>query len=164
MNHSALAPLINPENKPPEEPYLRVRLDRQNGAILSMRYLQEVLVVPVQRLTPMPNVPSCMLGLLNRRSRVLWAIDLARLLQLSSSGMPLQQYNIIVVQVGSRRMGLVVQKIEGIVRLSSDRIQSPIGNISPALVPYVRGCMLDQAIWLLLDVPAIAHSPVFHSY
>lgn len=165
MTLLALPPQTNQTQTPPGDPYLRVRLDRQNIAILSMRYLQEILVVPVQRLTPMPNMPACTLGLINRRSRVVWAIDLACLLQMQSSGTQSQQYNIALVQAGNISVGLVVQNVEGIVRVCSDRIQSPVGTVSAGLVPYLRGCILqEQDIWLLLDVPAIAHSPILRSY
>jgi positive phototaxis protein PixI len=165
MNPLALVPQTHQTRQKHEELYLRVRLDSQNMAILSMRYLQEVLVVPVQRLTPMPNVPACMVGLIERRSRVLWVIDLVRLLKLPSAPHQSQQYNIVVIQVGTKVMGLVLHKIEGIVRLSSDRIGSPLQTVSMGLVPYLRGCVLhEQQTWLLLDVPAIASSPVLHSY
>lgn len=166
MNPLALVlPTNSTKETPSGDPYLRVQLDRQSTAILSMRYLQEVLVVPVQRLTPMPNVPACMLGLINRRSRVLWVIDLAHLLHMQSSAMHSQQYKIVVVQVGTMSMGLVVQNVEGIVRIGSDRIQSPVGAVSEGLVPFLRGCVLhDQEIWMLIDIPAIAHSPMLRSY
>jgi positive phototaxis protein PixI len=149
----------------PGEPLLRVRLDRQNVAILPLHYLQEVAVVPLQRLTPIPNVHSCMLGLINRRSRVIWAIDLAQMLCLQSSTIKMRQYNIVIVQVGNKPLGLAVQNVESIVRLPPSRIKSPPATVSADLVPYLRGYVLEEEHpWLVLDVPAIANSPMLRSY
>jgi len=48
--------------------------------MFGMKQVQKVLVLLPKRLAPMPNMPACILGLTNRRSRVLWVADLANLL------------------------------------------------------------------------------------
>ncbi len=148
--------------------YLKFRLDPQTPAVFSMRSVQEAIVLPTRRLTPIPNVPPAMMGLMNRRSRVIWVVDLAQLLAISSLDANAQQHSIILVQVGAVPLGLAVQQVEGMVRLESNQIQSPIGQISTALVPYLRGCALQQLqkpeMLLVLDPEAIVQAPVLRHH
>jgi len=127
------------------------------------------LILPSRRLTPMPNMPAPMMGLMNRRSRVIWVVDLAQLLGLSMlDASSTQQYMLILIQVGAVPLGLAVHQVEGITRLKPDAIQSPVGQVTSALVPYLRGCVLQQQsqkqeILLVLDGEAIAHSPILRN-
>ncbi|MEB3338416.1 MAG: chemotaxis protein CheW [Leptolyngbyaceae bacterium] len=144
--------------------FLRFQLDDQTPALLSMEHAQEVLVVPVERLTTMPNMPDCVLGLLNRRSRVLWMIDLAKLLGLEPLSANLQRYNVAIIRVGPTPLALAVQEVKGVTRFSLDLIQSPRGSVPSNLLNYLQGCILQVSeIILVLDAVAIAHAPALHS-
>jgi twitching motility protein PilI len=144
--------------------YLKFQLEQQTPAILSMEHAQEVLIVPAGRITPMPNMPECVLGLLNRRNRVLWVIDLAQMLQLQPLDTNVQQYHIVIIRVGQVPLGLVVQEVKGVTRFKLDCIQSPMGLVTSALTPYVHGCIMQQKeVILVLDAEAIVHSPILHS-
>lgn len=143
-----------------EEPYLKFRLDSQTWAVLAMQYAQEVLVSPAQRITPMPNMPPAVLGLLNWRSRVLWVVDLAHMLQLQPLEANVQKYNLAIVRVGELPLALAVQQVEGVTRLAPDTIQSPVGTVTAGLIPFLQGCILQQQdILLALDAEAIVRSP-----
>ncbi|MGQ4650713.1 chemotaxis protein CheW [Lyngbya aestuarii] len=164
MNTSALALLPNKaqEQKNLGDAYLKFQFGQQTPAVLSMSQAQEVVVLPPERLTPMPNMPSFVMGLLNRRSRVLWVIDLARMLGLPPVETTVQQYNIVTIRDHSASLGLIVQTVEGVLRLTPECIQSPLGQVSSGLVPYLRGCILqEKEILLALDAEAIIQSPLF---
>lgn len=165
MKSSLLASRNPFSKKTAGQPYLRVRLDPQTLAIFSLRYLQEVVVIPVQNLTPMPNLPPCLLGLINRRSRVLWAIDLPQLLRFPSSAFKAQQYNTVIVRVGGITAGFVVPAIEGMVRLTNERLDPLPSTATLDLSSYVRGCVRQdpEPLWVL-DVAAILQSPLLHGY
>lgn len=162
MDTPILTPQLNQLQNPLEDAYLRFQLEQQTDAILPMEYAQEVLIVPQGRITPMPNMPTCVLGLLNRRGRVLWVIDLAQMLNLHHDGTNLRQYNVIIIRVGSVILGLVVQAVKGTTRLMSDSIQSPFRQVASSLQPYLRGYVLQQdEILLVLDAQAIVQSSIF---
>ncbi|MBF2000174.1 MAG: purine-binding chemotaxis protein CheW [Synechococcales cyanobacterium C42_A2020_086] len=148
--------------------HLKFRLGHQTPAVFSMQCVQEALILPARRLTPMPNVPAPLLGLINRRSRVLWVLDLAQILGLALLDLNAQQYTLVLIQVGAVSLGLAVQQVEGIVRLAPEAIQPPVGQISSSLVPYLRGCALQhqeekQEIVLVLDAEAIVQSPLLRN-
>lgn len=148
--------------------YLKFRLNAWTPAIFSMRSVQEAIVLPSRRLTPMPNMPSPMMGLMNRRSKVVWVVDLAQLLGLSILDLNAQQYTLILIQVGAVPLGLAVQQVEGMIRVQPDEIQSPLGQIGLALVPYLRGCILQESgqkpeMLLALDAEAIVQAPILQN-
>jgi positive phototaxis protein PixI len=144
--------------------YLKFRLNAQTLALFSMRAVQEALVLPTRRLTPIPNLPPALMGLMNRRSRVIWVVDLGQLLELSTLDFNAQQHNVILIQMDTLPLGLAVQQVEGIVRLEASQIQPPIEQVSMALLPYLRGCALQQAqtpeMLLVLDADAIVQAPI----
>ena len=108
-------------------------------------------------------MPNCVLGLLNQSSRVFWVVDLAQMLDLKPLETDVQQYNIVIVRVGTIPLGLVVRDVKGVIRIIEDSIQSPIGTVAPGLVPYLRGCLLQQkGVLLILDTPAIVNSSILH--
>lgn len=155
-NALALIPNKPLQGKNQGDTYLKFQFGKQTPAVLSMSQAQEVIVLPPSRLTPMPNMPAYVLGLLNRRSRVLWVIDLQGMLGLPAVPTNVQQYNIVIIRTGSASLGLIVQSVEGVIRLTPDHIQPPHGHVSSELVPYLRGCSLqEREILLILDAEAI---------
>ncbi|MEH2414809.1 chemotaxis protein CheW [Nostoc sp.] len=144
--------------------YLKFQLNQQTTAVLSMRHTQEAIIVPVESITSMPNMPPSILGLMNWRSRIIWIVDLPRMLNLESLDYRLRQYNAIIIQVESLVLGLVVQEIKGTTKFIADAIHSPIGQVASSLVPYLSGCVVQQEeILLVLDAEAIVQSSILRS-
>jgi positive phototaxis protein PixI len=144
--------------------YLRLELTQNIAAVLPMKQAQEVLSLKRDRITVMPNMPSSVFGLINQRSRIFWVVDLCQLLELSPIDCSLQQYDLVIVRIQETAMGLIVPTIKGVTRLALEDIQSPVGNVSPGLVPYLQGCFLQEKnILLVLDAEAIINSPVLQT-
>ncbi|WP_026733836.1 chemotaxis protein CheW [Fischerella sp. PCC 9605] len=163
MNNSKLTLASKPTNNNLEDGYLRFQLNKQAPAVLSMRYTQEAIVVPVESVTSMPNMPVCILGLMNWRSHIVWVVDLPRMLNLESLDNRFRQFSIIIIRVESVLLGLVVQEIKGTTKFMPDEIRSPVGQVASSLVPYLRGCVVQQKeILLVLDAQAIVQSSILH--
>ncbi len=162
---SARLAVHRPGELPLENTYLKFRLESDIPAAISVRSVQEAFMLPARQLTTMPNMPAALLGLTNRRNQVVWVIDLAQLLGVSIFDATVQQFSLLLIQVGMVKIGLAVQRIEGMVRLAQDAIQAPIGQMSLSLLPYLQGCALQQQeahqeILLLLDAEAIVQAPL----
>ncbi|PPS39113.1 chemotaxis protein CheW [Chroococcidiopsis sp. TS-821] len=143
--------------------YLRFQINADTPALLAMKYVQEVLIVPTTRITPMPNMPECILGLFNRRNRILWAVDLALMLLAQPIDASSQQYHSAIVRVGETPLSLIVREIQGVTRVTSN--VQPAAGESTALLPYLEGYVWQQQEKLLvLDAKAIVNSPSLHSY
>ncbi|MBW4564296.1 MAG: chemotaxis protein CheW [Mojavia pulchra JT2-VF2] len=164
MNNSESTVLSKSNQNNLGDGYLKFQLNQNTAAVLSMRYTQEAIIVPVESVTSIPNMPACILGLTNWRSRIIWVIDLPVMLNLESLDNRLRQYNVIVVRVESLLLGLVVQEIKGTTKIMPDDIHSPIGQVASSLVPYLAGCVVQQQeIFLVLDAQAIVNSSILSS-
>ncbi|MDZ8109872.1 MAG: chemotaxis protein CheW [Nostoc sp. DedQUE12a] len=153
-----------PTEKNLADGYLKFQLNQQTAAVLSMKHTQEAILVPVDSVTSMPNMPTCILGLMNWRSRIIWVVDLPRMLNLESLDYRVRQYSAIVIRVESLLLGLVVQEIKGTIRFVADEIHSPIGQVASSLVPYLCGCVVqEKEILLVLDSQAIVQSSILRS-
>lgn len=154
---------MNQVEKSSDDRYLKFHLDQHSPAILAMEHVQEVLIVPPRRITPMPNMPEYVLGLLNRRSRVVWVIDLAQALGLQPLGINTQQYSVVIIQVKQITLGLLVQEVNGVTHFSSDLIQAPTELVISALIPYLHGCVFQEPeVLLVLNAEAIVLSPTLY--
>ena len=176
MSNSMLAP-ANPNppagglnksapNKPQKsigDAYLRFQLERETIAVLPLEHAQEVVVVPIGGITPIPRKPACIRGLINRRNKLLWACDLAQMLGLTPLDANAQQYNVAIIRAGQLPLGLLVQEVKGVSRFTRDTIQSPVGAVGSNLTPYLRGCILEQKeLLLVLDPEAIVNAAILH--
>jgi positive phototaxis protein PixI len=143
------------------DPYLHVQIDSQTQILLPMATTQEVLITPASRLTIMPNMSPYFLGLLNQRSRIFWVIDLPKLLDLAPLKLDIQQYSIAIIRSGKMALGLAVEKVKGVTRFPTEKIQSPIGTVEPGLIPYLRGCIAqERQIFLILEAEAILNASI----
>lgn len=162
MNPQILAPQ---PNQVIGDIYVRFQIDVHTPAILSMELVQEVLIIPVARITLMPNMPECILGLLNRRNRVLWVIDLAQMLNLQPVDANAQQYHVIIIRVEQVSLALIVQEVKGVTRFTPDCIQSTVELDASNITPYINGYILQQQETLLvMNAEAIRHSSILRSY
>ncbi|MGM3307182.1 chemotaxis protein CheW [Anabaena sp. WFMT] len=158
MTNSKLTLYYQPGKNSLADSYLKFQLNQQTTAVLSIDYTQEAIIIPVESVTSMPNMPAFILGLMNWRSRIIWVIDLPKMFNLEGIDHPLRQYNIIVVKVESMLLGLVVQEIKGTAKFRADDIHSPVGQVATSLVPYLCGCVEQkEEILLVLDAQNIVN-------
>jgi positive phototaxis protein PixI len=143
------------------EPYLRLQLDKEVSAVVGMKYVQNVAIVSANRITPIPNVPDCILGLLYQRSRVFWVVDLPQVLEFLPVNSNLQEYHVAIVKINNLPLGLVVPEIKGVSRIVQERISPPIDSLGSQIIPYLKGCFIqDKEILPILDLEAIIKSPL----
>jgi twitching motility protein PilI len=149
---------LESQNRP--ETYLQVQLTTGISAAIPVNssqenqfyQLQEVLNLNLDRLTPMPDLPPWVMGLLNQRSRIFWVVDLAEFLGFVPLDREEAPTACAIIQAQQSSLGFGVQKIGSILRLQSEQIQSDFGNFSPHLQSHLRGCLsLKNELLLILD-------------
>ena len=153
--------LATPNRQLIGEAYLKFQLAPRVPAVFAARAVEEATVLAPDQVTAIPNMPPCMLGLVNRRNRVIWVANLVRLLGMPLPERPRQQYSMVIIKAGSS-LGLMVEAIDGIVHLTAEDLQPPPPQVNPILVPYLRGCAVQgEQILLVLDAEAVLQSSVF---
>ena len=154
MNASNIKLLTQPQQSLGDA-YLQFKLDRSTTAILLVNFTQEVVVLPLGAITSIPNTSELILGLMNWRNKIIWVVDLPKMLGFDSQFSRKRQYNIIVIRDEAETIGLMVPEIKGTVRFDSGNIQSA-QNQASHLVPYLDGCIChEDELSLVLNVRAI---------
>mgnify|MGYP001800979648 FL=1 len=157
MNASNINLLAHP-HKQLGDGYLQFKLNNNTTAVLLVNFTQEVVVLPVETITPIANKPEFILGLMNWRNRIIWVADLAKILGVESQSYPIRQCNIIVANHESETIGLMVPEIKGTVRLNSCTIQ-PANNQVRNIASYLNGCIWrEDELNLVLNIQAILKS------
>lgn len=103
------------------------------------------------RVTPIPNMPACIRGVMNLRGTVVPILDLR-----SKFNMPCVEYDrftvIIVVNVGGRITGLVVDAVSDVLDVGGDTIEAP-PNLGEASTAFIMGLAKSgDRIITLLDI------------
>ena len=105
--------------------------------------------------TSLPHAPNYVRGVINLRGTVLPVVDLAMRLGLEETD-PEERNVIIVVDVGSRVMGLRVDAVSDILSFSPDQLQPPPDVAVNNSTPFVKALtILDERMVRLLDLEAV---------
>ncbi len=130
--------------------------------LLSMEQVQESLIVEADRITPLPNMPESVIGIMNSKNHVFCVFDLAQLLKLHSQSIFYRQYQIIVLQTTWEKpiyIGLAVTHLQGIVRLTSEQIDFSLDGLPFHLIPYLCGvAQLEESIAPILDFNCLSET------
>lgn len=106
--------------------------------------------------TPLPQVPHYVSGVVNLRGTVLPVIDLAARLGWPATD-PTPRHAIIVVQLGGKVMGLMVDAVSDIVTLPASSLQQATGGCNDELVPFLHGlAALADRMVMVLDLDRLA--------
>lgn len=170
--HHLLPQLFQPNSQPGEQ-YLKLDITADISALVALNHVQESAQISSSAVTPLPNLPACVLGVMNARNQVLCVVDLAQILQIPERGLQRQHYSIITVRLNTDRrqtgtvnnlLALKLRGIQGIVRLQADDIISPVDEFNAQLTPFLRGCVVQAGYRLpVLDLDAIATAPALVS-
>jgi positive phototaxis protein PixI len=154
-----ILPTRQERNRSLGDPFLRLRLDPKTTAVIPMQETREAIVLDASRVTPIPNLPSAILGTIDRRSRLLWLVDLPEILGLTPLDRQRNTYDVAVIEARGNTLAIATDKIEGTTRFPRADIRSPVGNFNPEFTPYLRGWILQaQEVILVLDPEAIINS------
>ena len=108
-------------------------------------------------ITAIPNTPSYIKGVMNLRGAVVPVVDLR-----TRFGMPTTEYNkftvIIVVVVGTRILGLVVDAVSDVLNIARDAIEPPPDLGSSIDQAFITGLgKAGEKLILLVDIDRLVN-------
>jgi purine-binding chemotaxis protein CheW len=109
-------------------------------------------VVPAAEVTPLPDAPDSVLGLINIAGELMPVIDTRRHFSLPARDMELTD-RFIVARASGRPLVLLVDKAEGVVELSG---QAVTGMVTGAPGSTSAVATLPDGIVLIQDIEAVA--------
>ena len=144
-------------------PYLSLQLVPDVTVALPLKFVRETLVLATDRFTQMPNVHSCLMGLIEHRSNVFWVLDLPQLLGFTPLDSTALEIHIAILNIGGAFLGLGVYRIGRVLRFAETEIVSPhdLPHLQTPIetVPFLRGCLAPSQgskNLYILDTEAIA--------
>ena len=157
------APEFQELETPEGELHLRFYVPSGNEFALPATGIREVLAPSPDRMTPIPNVSSLLLGTLNMRGRVIWVADLGQFL---GDQTPLNtdrpEIPIVAVEDQDTILGLAVDRIVGMDWLDVEQQLDSPNNAPDGMIPFLRGEWMlgaqTQKVLRLLDQVKILRS------
>ena len=161
--------LLNLEPLAPETRVrlLRFPLGKQDSVLLPLEQITEIIRVNVPDILLVPEMPSCIVGIGNWRSEMLWLVDLNELVgyrPLSEQGQVSVSPVAIVVQVNDQSVGLVVSQVNEIELHEFEQLQPASPGLFPqSLLPFLLGYLPGDGS-TVLDVKAITKCPLWQTH
>lgn len=110
-------------------------------------------------ITKIPQSPSFVEGVINLRGQIIPVIDLRTRFGFERIDEKSRENRIVVVETQSVTVGLVVDAVTEVLRLSKDKIEETPDITSNVDVQYIEGvAMLDDQLLILLDTNKIFSS------
>ncbi len=123
---------------------------------VSIMKVQEI--IRMQEITRVPQMPDFIEGIINLRGNVIPIIDLRKRFGLAFGEKTIDS-RIVVVTVRDRVVGVIVDGVSEVLRLSDEHIEPPPPAVSTAGRDYIKGVgKLDKRLLILLEIDKILSS------
>lgn len=113
-------------------------------------------VLPLPQFTPLPNTPPFVLGIVNVRGHIVSVLDLRVFFELPIDGLSDKNF-LAILQSPEMEFGLLIDRVQGIVRIERDRLQNGMTSLSGVRANYLLGVTPDQ--WTVLDGARLLGDP-----
>lgn len=107
-------------------------------------------VIRAVEVTPLPEAPENILGVINMHGRIIPVLDVRMLFKLPHEDIT-PHHQMMILNTHDRDVALVVDKVSGV--MESPHITSP-GRVFPE-IKYLRGIIKEKTITLILDIDKI---------
>lgn len=106
------------------------------------------------RLTPVPQAPDCVRGVINLRGEVVTVVDLRTILGLEPVDTTRSSRNVIV-NSHDERIGMLVDSVADVVTVDSAKVAPPPANVSGIDGKFFQGVFrLEKELLVVLNVQA----------
>lgn len=135
--------------------FVGFRLEQEEYAI-PITTIQEIIVM--KPITRIPQVPESIEGLINLRGSVLPVVNLRRLFGMSPKEFD-DETRTVIVNVGGRTLGYIVDEVTQVMRVSADQIQPPPLVVTASGKRHIAGlARLDDRLLIILDIDKLLAS------
>jgi purine-binding chemotaxis protein CheW len=132
--------------------FVGFRLDAEEYAI-AITKIQEIIVM--KPITRIPEVPGVIEGLINLRGSVIPIVNLRMLFSLPPRAFD-DETRTIIVNVGDRTIGYIVDEVTQVMRIGDDQIQPAPASVSALARRYIAGlARLEDRLLIILEIDAL---------
>lgn len=112
-------------------------------------------IIRMQTITRMPKTPDFVEGVINLRGKVIPVVDMRKRFDLivkEETG----DSRIVVVDIGGQEVGMIVDAVTEVLRISADSIEPPSSVITGADSAYLMGiAKVEERLIILLDLEMV---------
>ena len=132
--------------------FVGFRLGGEDYAI-AITKIQEIIVM--KPITRIPQVPGVIEGLINLRGSVIPIVNLRMLFALPPRAFD-DETRTIIVNVGDRTIGYIVDEVTQVMRIGGDQIQPAPASVSVLAKRYIAAlARLDDRLLIILEIEAM---------
>ena len=129
--------------------FVGFRLGGEDYAI-AITKIQEIIVM--KPITRIPQVPGFIEGLINLRGSVIPVVNLRTLFGLEHRDLD-DETRTIIVNVGDRTIGYIVDEVTQVMRIAADQIQeAPVSITSGSKQPIAGLAQLEDRLLVILEI------------
>lgn len=115
-------------------------------------------IIRLQEITQVPRTPSFVEGVINLRGKVIPVVELRKRFGIEAKERD-EDTRIVNVDIGGQEIGMVVDAVTEVLRISSNQVEPPSAVITTADSGYLRGiAKLDDRLIILLDLDQILNT------
>ena len=112
-------------------------------------------IIRLQDITKVPRTPEFVEGIINLRGKVIPVIDLRKRFSLPVED-ETKDNRIVVVDIGGQDIGVIVDAVTEVLRISTESVEPPASVITTADSEYLLGiAKLDSRLIILLDLQQV---------
>ena len=112
-------------------------------------------IIRMQEITRVPRSPEFVEGVINLRGKVIPVIDLRKRFGLQVADQS-KDNRIVVVDIGKQDIGVIVDAVTEVLRISADSVEPPTSVITSADSDYLLGiAKLESRLIILLDLESV---------
>ncbi len=109
-------------------------------------------IIRMQEITAVPQTPDFVEGVINLRGKVTPVVDLRKKLGVAVAEKS-DENRIVVMDIGGQDIGMVVDAVNEVLRISADSVEPPSSVVSTAEADYIMGiAKLDSKLIILLNL------------
>lgn len=129
--------------------FVGFRLDGEDYAI-AITKIQEIIVM--KPITRIPQVPGFIEGLINLRGSVIPVVNLRTLFGLTHRDLD-DETRTIIVNVGDRTIGYIVDEVTQVMKIAADQIQPAPVSITAVSKQHIAGlAQIEDRLLVILEI------------
>ena len=115
--------------------------------------------------TPVPNSPSFVEGVINLRGDIIPVIDLRKRLSLFKAATSIEKNWVLILSIGNRVVGFIVDNVSEVLKIAEEDIDPPPNIVIAGLEnQYIRGvCEIDNKLLIILDFDSILFNEEYYA-
>lgn len=118
-----------------EAQFVGFRLGERDFALDIRRIIEIIYFRPI---TPMPEAPEFVEGVVDLRGKVIPVIDLRKLIKMAETGKGPSDH-ILIIRLQKRMVGVLVDKVQEVLRFELKKVQSPQAFLGKNSSPHLKG-------------------------